>query len=90
MPPYNLAALNGRLPGRAGTRRDQGVRRNLEAVVYPINTNADSRRGQPDNGGRNTPVIEFISPGDYQTGNDEMRERLMEQNGHGKDRTGSS
>jgi hypothetical protein len=76
MPPYNLKALNDDYQD-ARVRKETRQFVELEAVLYPINTNAEAIKGNPNWKKDYAGMKEYLAPGVTTNWDDDMRKELL-------------
>jgi RNA polymerase sigma factor (sigma-70 family) len=76
MPPYNLAALNDDYQD-VRVRKETKQFVELEAVLYPLNSNADAIRGNPNWKKDYAGMKEFLAPGITTNWDEPMRQELL-------------
>jgi hypothetical protein len=76
MPPFNLAALNDDYQD-VRVRKETKEFVELEVVAYPLNTNAEAIKGNPNWKKDDAGMKEYLAPGITTNWDDEMRKDLL-------------
>src|SRR5262245_25437120 len=76
MPPYNLRALNDDYQ-EVRVRKETKEFVELEVVVYPLNSNAEAIKGNPNWKKDCATMKEYLAPGITTNWNDQMRKELL-------------
>ena len=84
MPPYNLKALNDDYQD-VRVRKETKEYVELEVVVYPLNSNAEAIKGNPNWKKDYAGMKEYLAPGVTTNWDEEMRTGPAPRTGRGRD-----